>query len=116
VIATPEPIDVPLRVDQDGVIRVGDTRVTLITLVGCYQRGDTPEEIHEGFPTIPLADIYAVIAYYLNHREEVDAYIEQEEAEAEKWRQEYEANNPQVAASNAKFRALLNEKRKNESG
>jgi uncharacterized protein (DUF433 family) len=114
VIAMPEPIGVPLSMDQDGVIRVSDTRVTLSTLVGCYQRGDTPDEIHEGFPTVPLADIYAVIAYYLTHREEVDDYIRQEDEEAARWRQEYEANNPQVAASNAKFRALLDEKRKNE--
>ncbi len=111
MIATPIAIDVPLRTDEDGVIRVGDTRVTLLTIVGCHQRGDTPQEIHEGFPTVSLADIYAVIAYYLAHQEEVDDYIRHVEAEAEKLRRGYEADNPQAAAFDAKIRALLDEKR-----
>ncbi len=114
MISTPAAIDVPLRTDQDGVIRVGHTRVTLMTLVGCYRRGDTPEEIHDGFPSVSLADVYAVLAYYLAHRAEVDEYIHQLEAEAERWRQAHEADNPQAAAFDAKVRASLEDKRKNE--
>ena len=114
MISMPAVIDVPLRTDQDGVIRVGQTRVTLITIVQRYRVGDAPEAIHEGFPTVPLADIYAVIAYYLAHREEVDAYISQVDAEADRRRQQFEANNPQVAASNTKMRVLLDEKRKKD--
>src|SRR5258707_15027784 len=111
-VITPTIVDVPLRTDADGVIRVGPTRVTLVTLVQRYRVGDTPESIHEGFSTISLADIYAVIAYYLAHREELDKYIDAIEIDAKKWREEYEANNPKAAASNAKMRRLLEEKRK----
>jgi len=101
----------PPHTDQDGVIRVAGTRVTLMTIVGRYHTGDTPEQIHEGFPTVSLEDIEAVIAFYLAHQVEVDDYIRQEKAEAERWRQEYEANNPKAAEVNAKLRRLLDEKR-----
>ncbi len=112
MISTPAVLNVPLRTDQDGVIRIGRTRVTLVTLIARHKAGDSPEDIHRGFPTVALADIYAVLAYYLAHQAEIDQYIAEEDAKAERWRKQYEADNPQVAASNAKFRALLEERRK----
>jgi uncharacterized protein (DUF433 family) len=77
-----EPIAVPLRVDEDGTVRMADSRVTLDTVLGAYLRGDTPEEIAAGFPTVPATDIYATIAWSLQHREQVDAYLAQREQEA----------------------------------
>ena len=59
---------ISLEKDADGVLRVSGTRVTLDTLVAAFQDGATPEEIAQQYPSIPLADIYAVIGYYLNHR------------------------------------------------
>lgn len=91
MIATPAVIDVPLRADSDGVIRIGKTRVTLVTLINFYKQGQSAEDLHRGFPTIPLADIYAVIAYYLAHQTEVDAYIRRIEAEGEEIRRKIEA-------------------------
>ncbi len=114
MLVTPATIDVPLRTDQDGVLRVGNTRVTLLVLLGAYNRGDTAEEIAEGFDTLKLEDIYAVISYYLSHRAEVDSYIQRIKDEAEKRRQEHEANDPRAAAFNAKMRKLLDEKRKQD--
>jgi uncharacterized protein (DUF433 family) len=93
--------------DKDGVIRIADTRVTLSVVVAAFRRGDTIEEIAEGFPTLRLADIYTVIAYYVMNRAEVDEYIRQQHAEAEKIRREIEANHPDMLRSQAKFRALL---------
>jgi len=114
MIDVPTTVDVPLRTDEQGVIRVGETRVTLLTVVNRYRVGDTPEMIHQGFPTVSLADIYAVIAYYLAHQDEVDMYIHKIEAEAERQRQEYEANDPKAAAFSMKMRKLLEEKRKSD--
>jgi uncharacterized protein (DUF433 family) len=91
MISTPAIIDVPLRTDQDGVIRVGQTRVTLETVIAHHLAGDSPETIHHGFPTVALSDIYAVIAYYLTHRESVDEYIAQVEREGEEIRRKFEA-------------------------
>src|SRR5579871_4728304 len=96
----------PLKTDQDGNIRVGNTRVTLMTIVDRYRVGDTPGQIHEGFPTVSLEEINTVIAFYLAHREIVDEYIRQEKAEGERVRQHYETNNPKSAEFNARIQAL----------
>ena len=65
---------VPLVAAEDGrVIRVGGTRVTLDTVIGAFKRGATPEEIAQDCSAVSLADVYAVIAYYLRHRSEVEA-------------------------------------------
>lgn len=76
-------LESPLRTDRHGTIRVGGTRVTLDSVIGAYKRGDSPEEIAEGFPGLALADIYAVIAYYLAHRDEAEAYFAEGRAEGE---------------------------------
>jgi uncharacterized protein (DUF433 family) len=65
--ATVEPI--PLSTDANGVIRVAGTRVTLETVVGAFETGATPEEIAQDFPVLRLDDIYAVVTYYLRHRQ-----------------------------------------------
>lgn len=66
---------VPLAADADGVYRVAGTRVTLDTLVAAYQEGATPEEMTDQYPSIRLDHVYAVIGYYLRHREEVEVYL-----------------------------------------
>lgn len=85
---------IPLKTDEYGAIRVSGTRVTLDSLINYYLQGETPEALHESFPTVSLTDIYAVIAYYLAHREELDAYLKRQAAEAERIRQEIEAKYP----------------------
>lgn len=111
MIATPVAMEIPLRTDEYGVIRVGNTRVTLATVIACHKLGDSPEAIHEGFPTVPLADIFAIIAYYLANKDEVDSYLSEVNAEADIRQQKYEAEHPEAREFNDKVRALLEEKR-----
>ena len=66
---------VPVHTDADGVVRVGGTRVTLDTLVAAFDAGATAEEIVQQYPSVDLADVYSVIAYYLRHQSEIQAYI-----------------------------------------
>lgn len=73
---------VPLAADADGVYRVAGTRVTLDTLVAAYQEGATAEEMVDQYPSLKLDHIYAVIGYYLRHREEVAAYLSRRAAMA----------------------------------
>jgi len=68
----------PLHQDDRGSIRVIGSRITLDTLVGIYKRGDTLEEIHEGFPSLSLDQIKGVIAWYLNHTSEANEYLARE--------------------------------------
>lgn len=49
---------VPVVANRDGVLCVGQTRVTLLdTLIQAFQEGATAEEIAQQYPTVPLADI-----------------------------------------------------------
>jgi uncharacterized protein (DUF433 family) len=81
---------VPMAVDEDGMVRIAGTRVTLDTVIACYQQGYNADMIVEGFPTLTLADVHAVIAYYLRHQEEVDRYIAENERAGEEERHAYE--------------------------
>ncbi len=82
---------VPLRTDDHGTVRVAGTRVRLDTIATAFQLGDSPEVIHEQYPTVSLPDVYAVVSYYLRHRAEVDAYVEENRREAEALRREIES-------------------------
>ncbi|MBL8131276.1 MAG: DUF433 domain-containing protein [Anaerolineae bacterium] len=95
MIALPDLIALPLKMDPHGAIRVSGTRVTLDTLIGYYHQGETPEDLHDSFPTVPLADIYAVIAYYLAHQTELDAYLKERDQEAARIRRQWETRKPQ---------------------
>lgn len=72
---TIEPQPVPLTTHADGVVRVSGTLIPLETVVRAFHQGATPEEIAQDFPALDLADIYAVLAYYLANRDMVDAYV-----------------------------------------
>jgi uncharacterized protein (DUF433 family) len=87
-VASSEPV--PLRIEADGTVRVGKTRVTLDILVGAYNMGYSAEKIARSYSTLQLADIYAVLSYYLRHREEVDAFLQDRQQEAEDLRSKIE--------------------------
>lgn len=74
----------PFRQLADGTIRIGNTRVSLETIIDSYRLGQRPEEIHAGFPSVDLADIYALIAYYLKNRAAVEQYLAQQEADSQR--------------------------------
>jgi uncharacterized protein (DUF433 family) len=81
----------PIQMDSDGVLRVGGTRVRLDSVIGAFHSGCDPEEILLKYPSLNLTDIYAVLAYYLWHRAEVDAYLGAQQASAEQVRKENES-------------------------
>lgn len=94
MISTPIAIDVPLRTDEDGVLRVGNTRVTLESVIADFHRGAAPEEIVDHFPVLQVADVYHIIGYYLANRADVDAYVQRQREENERIRREWEAEHP----------------------
>jgi len=96
-----EPI--PLTVDRDGVVRVGGTRVTLESLLAVYCQGATAEEIAQRYPAVALSDIYAVIAYYLRHRGDVEEYLAQAKLRSEEVRRQYA---PQLDPNRVRERLL----------
>jgi uncharacterized protein (DUF433 family) len=73
---------VPLQADEDGVVRIGKTRVTLDTVVAAFSDGATAEEIVQQYPSLNLADVYQVIGYYLRRPAHVDQYLQKRKAKA----------------------------------
>jgi len=79
-----EDHSLPLRENPETkTVRVGNTRVSLDSVIHTFHRGSTPEEIVQQFPALELADVYDVIGHYLKHRDEIDLYIEERTKEVE---------------------------------
>ena len=89
VLAITETI--PIEADTDGVMRVSKTRVTLDTVVAAFNDGATAEEIAQQYPTVPLADVYSVLGYYLRRYSEVETYLSRRRQQAEQVRTENES-------------------------
>lgn len=93
---TLEALEVPIQINEHGVARVGGTRVPLETVITAFHLGESPEQIIDSFDVLSLADVYAVITYYLNHREEVDEYMRQVELKGEEVRRRLERDHPEI--------------------
>jgi uncharacterized protein (DUF433 family) len=89
LVVKPQPV--PLRKADDGTWRVGDTRVLFDLVVYAFNNGRTPEEIVQSYDTLQLEDVYAVIAYYLANRSEVDVYLREQEEDSDTLWQEIES-------------------------
>src|SRR4051794_23644349 len=72
----------------DGEIRLTGHRIGLHHVVFYYNEGYSPERLVGQFPTLPLALVHKVIAFYLENRAEVDAYVAEYDAAVERLRAE----------------------------
>jgi uncharacterized protein (DUF433 family) len=74
---------------RGGRPRVAGTGVTVRRIVGWYKLGLSPEDIADRIGHLSLAQVYAALTYYHANREEIEADIAAEEAEADRLEQEY---------------------------
>ncbi len=70
-------------VQSDGYIHLAGHRIGLQDVVYHYNEGCSAEELCEVFPTLPLALVHKVLAFYLENAAEVDCYLTACEAEME---------------------------------
>jgi uncharacterized protein (DUF433 family) len=69
---------------RDGGYYVAGTRISLDSVVNAFNRGDSPERILEEFPLLDrMSRVYGAIAFYLDHKNEIDKYLEETEREFE---------------------------------
>lgn len=101
----------PLRLTEDGTIRIAASRVSLDSVVHHYKLGVSAEQIAHKFPGLKLADVYAAISYYLNHREAVEEYLQQQEAEGDEVQKRIESD-PQFRKESPELHARLTQRRK----
>ncbi|MEZ6110878.1 MAG: DUF433 domain-containing protein [Pirellulaceae bacterium] len=64
---------------DEGGWRIAGTRISLDSVVRAYWDGKSPEEITEAFPTLSVEQVFGAIAFYLRHRNEIDAHLQQQE-------------------------------------
>lgn len=82
----------------DQVYRIKGTRVALDSIIYKFQQGRSPEAIQDSFPALSLSQVYAAIAYYLDHQAELDAYLAYNEATEAEFSRELARLYPKGAA------------------
>jgi uncharacterized protein (DUF433 family) len=85
--------------ERDGGYYVAGTRISLDSVVHPFKNGASPESILRSFPLIgSLEKVYGAITFYLAHKDDVDAYL----CEQERLSQQLAAAQPPLADSLAK--------------
>ena len=74
-------------IDDKGVARIAGSRIRVIDVaMERSYHGWSPEQIREQHSHLTLAQVYAALAYYFDHKAELDADIERRDKEAEAMR------------------------------
>ena len=76
-----------IELDEHGVpwITGANTKVVEVVL-DKMAHNSSPEEMHEQYPHLSLAQIHAALSYYYEHQDEVNADIERRERYVEEMR------------------------------
>lgn len=91
---------------RDGNLYIRGTRVQFASIILYRQQGQTPEDLHRAFPSVPLAAVYGAIAFYLVHQAEMDAFLAEYRA---RWQTAIAADEAAKPEVYAKLRRILAE-------
>lgn len=59
----------------EGAYRVGETRVSLDSLVFLFREGMSAESMVDSYPALTLEQVHGALAFYLANQKEIDAYL-----------------------------------------
>lgn len=82
----------------EGVYRVGDTRVSLDSLVYLFREGISAESIVESYPALNLEQVHGALAFYLANQTEIDAYLVEGQRAAESQQRQSRQTNAELIA------------------
>ncbi len=69
---------------RNGGYYVAGLRISLDSIVYSFNQGHSPERILEQFPLLDkLANVYEAIAFYLDHKAEIDQFLVEAERQFE---------------------------------
>lgn len=89
-------------IQVNGAYRIGDSRVSLDSVVYAWLQGQSPDTIADNFPVLTLEEVYGAITFYLSNRDAIDEYLRQQKAEFEEMRrksvEDLRKNRPQLYA------------------
>ena len=65
-------------------------RIRVMDIVVMHERaGMSPDEIVDQFPSITLSDVHAALAYYFDHRDEIEAEFRREQEIADQMKSQF---------------------------
>jgi uncharacterized protein (DUF433 family) len=92
-------------IDEKGVPIIAGTTMKVVELVGAHQAyGWSPPELHFQFPHLSMSQIYGALAYYWDHKEELDRDMKRRLEYADRSRKEAA---PSPLAKNLRDQGLL---------
>ncbi|HEY2414470.1 MAG TPA: DUF433 domain-containing protein [Pirellulaceae bacterium] len=91
------------RQTPDGAWRIGDSDISLDSVVVGFQQGESPETIQKNYPGLTLEEVYGAVAFYLANRAEVNEYLEHRKSLWDELREKSRTNPSPVVA---RLRAL----------
>ena len=59
----------------EGAYRIGDTRVSLDSLVYLFREGMSAESMVDSYPALTLEQVHGAIAFYLGNQHDIDQYL-----------------------------------------
>ena len=86
-----QPAKSYVRQDEHGVLRVGDTRVMLDSVIAAFYLGHSAETIAQQYPAVSLEEVYGAITHYLANQAEVDQYLSNQDELWSQWREKANA-------------------------
>ena len=82
-------------IDQEGVPVIAGANTKILQLVvDMMAHGSSPEEMRFQYPHLSFGQIHSALAYYWDHKEEIDADIERRFERVERWRREAGPSKP----------------------
>ena len=78
--------------------RVGDTRVSLDSLIYLFREGMSAESMVESYPALTLEQVHGALAFYLANQKEIDAYLAEGQRAAEVQHRQSRQTNAELIA------------------
>jgi uncharacterized protein (DUF433 family) len=82
----------------EGAYRVGETRVSLDSLVFLFREGMSVESMVDSYPALTLEQVHGALAFYLANQKEIDAYLIEGQRAAELQHRQSRQTNAELIA------------------
>jgi uncharacterized protein (DUF433 family) len=82
----------------EGAYRIGDTRVSLDSLVYLFREGMSAESMVENYPALTLEQVHGALAFYLGNQKEIDRYLAQGQRAAQSQHEQSRKTNAELIA------------------
>lgn len=82
----------------EGAYLVGETRVSLDSLVCLFREGMSAEGMVESYPALTLEQVHGALAFYLANQKEIDTYLADGQRAAESQHKQSRQTNAELIA------------------